>query len=138
MGSWMVDFVEGRNELSSMVFFCEQPTVPRPLLDAVNPALSSNRWLVLGIESSCDDTAAAVMDSHGAILAHRVASQTGLHELYGGVKPDVARDAHARAIESTVEDCLREAGVPPQQLTAIAVTIGPGLSLCLQVGQWIE
>jgi hypothetical protein len=60
--------------------------------------------------------------------------QTGLHEQYGGVKPDVARDAHAAAITSTVQSCLEEAGVTAADLTAVAVTIGPGLSLCLQVG----
>ena len=59
--------------------------------------------------------------------------QTGLHEQYGGVKPDVARDAHAAAITSTVASCMEEAGVTPADLTAVAVTIGPGLSLCLQV-----
>jgi tRNA A37 threonylcarbamoyltransferase TsaD len=59
--------------------------------------------------------------------------QVGLHEQYGGVKPDVARDAHAAAIHSTVEEAMREAGIQPQQLSAVAVTNGPGLSLCLQV-----
>jgi tRNA A37 threonylcarbamoyltransferase TsaD len=59
--------------------------------------------------------------------------QVGLHEQYGGVKPDVARDAHAAAIHSTVDEAIREAGIQPQQLSAVAVTIGPGLSLCLQV-----
>ena len=64
-----------------------------------------------------------------------VSSQAGLHEQYGGVKPDVARDAHARAIQETVDSCLAEAGVRPEDLTAVAVTVGPGLSLCLQVGR---
>lgn len=59
--------------------------------------------------------------------------QAGLHEQFGGIKPDVARDAHARAIHDTVSGCLKEAGVEPGQLTAVAVTVGPGLSLCLQV-----
>ncbi|WIA44461.1 hypothetical protein OEZ86_007208 [Tetradesmus obliquus] len=92
-------------------------------------------WLVLGIESSCDDTAAAVVRGDGKVLSHCIASQVGLHEQYGGVKPDVARDAHAAAIHSTVDEAIREAGIQPQQLSAVAVTIGPGLSLCLQVGQ---
>ena len=59
--------------------------------------------------------------------------QAGLHEQYGGVKPDVARDAHASAIQQTIESCLEEAGIKPEDLTAVAVTVGPGLSLCLQV-----
>lgn len=79
------------------------------------------------------------MHPYGSLLTtvHPPASpllpQTGLHEQYGGVKPDVARDAHAAAITSTVDAALQEAGVTPQQLTAVAVTVGPGLSLCLQV-----
>ncbi|KAJ9518694.1 hypothetical protein QJQ45_018726 [Haematococcus lacustris] len=92
------------------------------------------KWLVLGIESSCDDTAAAVVRGDGCVLGQRIASQVGLHEVWGGVKPDVARDAHAAAITATVDDCLAAAGVAPHQLTAVAVTVGPGLSLCLQVG----
>jgi N6-L-threonylcarbamoyladenine synthase len=59
--------------------------------------------------------------------------QAGLHEVWGGVKPDVARDAHAAAITGTVDGCLEDAGVKPQDLTAVAVTVGPGLSICLQV-----
>ena len=92
----------------------------------------SSRWVVLGIESSCDDTAAAVVTGDGVVRAHRIASQAGLHEQFGGVKPDVARDAHARAIKETVDKCLEEAGVKPEELSAVAVTVGPGLSLCLQ------
>lgn len=61
-------------------------------------------------------------------------AQAGLHEQYGGVKPDVARDAHARAICSTVDACFTEAKMSAADLTAVAVTVGPGLSLCLQVG----
>ncbi|KAG1680973.1 hypothetical protein FOA52_009932 [Chlamydomonas sp. UWO 241] len=93
-----------------------------------------SEWLVLGIESSCDDTAAAVVAGDGRILGHCIASQAGLHEQYGGVKPDVARDAHAAAIQATVDTCLAEAGIEAGQLTAVAATVGPGLSLCLQVG----
>lgn len=59
--------------------------------------------------------------------------QTGLHEQYGGVKPDVACQAHAAAITATVDSCLAQAGVAPGALTAVAVTCGPGLALCLQV-----
>ncbi|GLI67710.1 hypothetical protein VaNZ11_011978 [Volvox africanus] len=93
-----------------------------------------SQWLVLGIESSCDDTAAAVVRGDGTVLSHQIASQTGLHEQYGGVKPDVARQAHASAIQSTVDSALQQAGVEPGALTAVAVTSGPGLALCLQVG----
>ncbi|GAX78502.1 hypothetical protein CEUSTIGMA_g5941.t1 [Chlamydomonas eustigma] len=98
------------------------------------PTEDPGQWLVLGIESSCDDTAAAVVCGDGSVKSHCIASQAGLHEQYGGVKPDVARDAHAKAIQSTVETCLSQAGIRPEALTAVAATIGPGLSLCLQVG----
>jgi tRNA A37 threonylcarbamoyltransferase TsaD len=56
-----------------------------------------------------------------------------LHEQYGGVKPDVAQAAHAAAIEATVDGAVAAAGITSEQLSAVAVTIGPGLSLCLQV-----
>jgi len=59
--------------------------------------------------------------------------QVGLHEQYGGVKPDVAQAAHAAAIQATVDGAIAAAGISPDQLSAVAVTIGPGLSLCLQV-----
>ncbi|GIL92769.1 hypothetical protein Vretifemale_20247 [Volvox reticuliferus] len=105
-----------------------------PAVAAALDAADSSQWLVLGIESSCDDTAAAVVRGDGTVLSHQIASQTGLHEQYGGVKPDVARQAHAAAIQSTVDSALQQAGVEPGALTAVAVTAGPGLALCLQVG----
>merc|ERR1719335_1865829 len=91
-------------------------------------------WVVLGIESSCDDTGAAVVRGDGTVLAEVLASQAGVHEEFGGVKPDEAARAHARAINRTVEAALEKAGIGPQDLTAIAVTVGPGLALCLAVG----
>mmetsp|Transcript_29259 Transcript_29259/g.57441 ORF Transcript_29259/g.57441 Transcript_29259/m.57441 type:complete len:845 (-) Transcript_29259:111-2645(-) len=114
-----------------------------PPLSADAPSSSSGgvfssdaSFAVLGIESSCDDTAAAVVRSDGLILSHEIASQKGMHEEFGGVKPDVARQAHAAAIEGTVERCLQAAGVSEGRvaLSAVGVTVGPGLSLCLQVG----
>lgn len=108
---------------------------PRPgAAGGLVPPGDPSSWLVLGIESSCDDTAAAVIKGNGTVLSHRIASQVGLHEQYGGVKPDVAQAAHAAAIEATVDGAIADAGITPQQLSAVAVTIGPGLSLCLQVG----
>ena len=59
-----------------------------------------------------------------------------MHEQYGGVKPDVAQAAHAAAIEATVDGAIAAAGITSEQLSAVAVTIGPGLSLCLQV--WMD
>lgn len=92
------------------------------------------KWLVLGIESSCDDTGAAVVRGDGKVLGEVLASQAGVHECWGGVVPRLAQEAHREAIDATVDEALRRAGVSASDLTAIAVTVGPGLSLCLEVG----
>lgn len=109
-------------------------SVLKPLNELLPLNKPFNEWLVLGIESSCDDTGAAVIKGDGSILAQKLASQADIHEQYGGVKPDAARDAHANAITSTVDDCLFEANITVDDLDAVAVTVGPGLALCLQVG----
>ena len=101
---------------------------------ATRPEGASTEWLVLGIESSCDDTGAAVVRGDGAVLGEVLASQAGVHECWGGVVPKLAQEAHKKAIDATVEEALRRAGVAPAQLSAVAVTVGPGLSLCLEVG----
>lgn len=82
---------------------------------------------VLGIESSCDDTAAAVVRGDGTILSSVVMGQTALHEAFGGVVPELAARAHAERVDRVVEQALAEAGVGLPDLTAIAVTAGPGL-----------
>ena len=98
------------------------------------PPGDPNEWLVLGIESSCDDTGAAVVRGDGTVLGEVLASQAGVHETWGGVVPKLAQAAHSAAIDRTVEEALRISGVTPDKLTAVAVTVGPGLSLCLDVG----
>ena len=90
--------------------------------------------MVLGIESSCDETGAAVVSATRGVLGESLASQTKAHAMHGGVVPDLARDLHERAIDDVVQDALDKANVEPNQLSAVAVTIGPGLSLCLKVG----
>ena len=82
---------------------------------------------VLGIESSCDDTAAAVVRGDRAILASVVSGQTELHAGYGGVVPEIAARAHAEKLDIAVERALAEAGVGLADLAAVAVTAGPGL-----------
>ena len=85
---------------------------------------------ILGIESSCDDTAAAVLreTAGGAeILSNVVASQTGLHAEFGGVVPELAARAHAEILDLVVERALETAGLLPGDLDAVAVTAGPGL-----------
>ncbi|XP_057959672.1 probable tRNA N6-adenosine threonylcarbamoyltransferase, mitochondrial isoform X2 [Malania oleifera] len=90
--------------------------------------------VVLGIETSCDDTAAAVVRSNGEILSQVVSSQADLLARYGGVAPKMAEEAHIQVIDQVVQQALDKANLTEKDLTAVAVTIGPGLGLCLRVG----
>ena len=83
--------------------------------------------LILGIESSCDDTAAAVVASDRTVLSSIVLGQTDLHSAFGGVVPEIAARAHAEKIDHAVERALAEAGTALDRIDAIAVTSGPGL-----------
>ena len=88
--------------------------------------------ILLAIESSCDDTSAAVMRD-GILLSNVTASQA-VHEQYGGVVPELASRAHQQNIVPVVDAALKQAGVNKEELTAIAVTLGPGLMGSLLVG----
>ncbi len=90
--------------------------------------------VVLGIETSCDETAAAVVTGGRRVLSSVVASQAGLHAEYGGVVPELACRAHAEQIVPVVEQALERAGVGLSGLDAVAVTRGPGLVGALLVG----
>ncbi len=90
--------------------------------------------LILAIESSCDETAAAVVTQGRTINSNIVASQIDLHAQYGGVFPEVASRAHAEVIGAVVNQAMDEAGISYSQLDAIAVTQGPGLVGSLLVG----
>lgn len=90
--------------------------------------------LILGIESSCDETAASVVLDGRRILSSVVASQVDLHAQYGGVFPEMASRAHIEAIAPVVEQALRDAGASVNDMDAIAVTRGPGLAGSLLVG----
>jgi N6-L-threonylcarbamoyladenine synthase len=92
------------------------------------------RGLILGIESSCDETAAAVVERGARTLSSVVASQIATHLRYGGVVPELASREHLRAIVPVVRAALAEAGVTLDDLDAIAVTSGPGLAGALLVG----
>ena len=90
---------------------------------------------VLGIETSCDETAVAIYDSHqGKLLAHTLFSQVALHAQYGGVVPELASRDHVRKILPLIEQVLADADVQPEALTGIAYTAGPGLLGALLVG----
>lgn len=92
-------------------------------------------FTVLGIESSCDDTGAAVVRSDGVILGEALASQSHIHGPWGGVVPGLAKEAHEAVIDRIVQEALEAAGMTSaEQVDAIGVTVGPGLEICLRVG----
>jgi N6-L-threonylcarbamoyladenine synthase len=89
---------------------------------------------ILGLESSCDETAAAVVEDGSRVLSSVVSSQVATHAKYGGVVPELASREHLRAIVPVVRAALGEAATEPRALSAIAVTEGPGLAGSLLVG----
>uniref|UniRef100_A0A0G4GTS1 N(6)-L-threonylcarbamoyladenine synthase n=1 Tax=Chromera velia CCMP2878 TaxID=1169474 RepID=A0A0G4GTS1_9ALVE len=91
-------------------------------------------FVVLGIETSCDDTAVGILRSDGKILGEAIASQIELGEKWGGVHPSEAREAHKRNMMGTLEKALQQAGLREEDVDMIAVTTGPGLQMCLDVG----
>jgi N6-L-threonylcarbamoyladenine synthase len=89
--------------------------------------------MILALETSCDDTCAAVIDSEGAIHANVISSQ-GVHDLYGGVVPEIASRHHLELIGAVVDDALERAGTALEEVELVAVTRGPGLVSALLVG----
>ena len=89
---------------------------------------------VLGIETSCDETAAAVVEDGASILSNKIASQVEIHARYGGIVPEVASRQHILSIIPIVEQAMAEAGTNWGDLAAVAATIGPGLAGSLLVG----
>lgn len=94
----------------------------------------SAKALVLGVESSCDETAVALVDSDRRVLAHRLATQEVHHRPYGGVVPEIAARAHVEAIGPLITGALEDAGVTLDRVDAIAATAGPGLIGGVMVG----
>jgi len=90
--------------------------------------------LLLGIETSCDDTAAAVVQDGRKVLANVLASQDEFHREYGGVVPEIASRRHAEAVGAVIEQSLSKAGLTYDDLDGVAVTVGPGLAGSLVVG----
>ena len=89
---------------------------------------------VIGIESSCDESAVAVVDAADGLLAHRLHSQADLHRLYGGVVPELASRDHVRRLLPLVRETLDAAGTRPEALGGVAYTAGPGLVGALLTG----
>src|SRR5664280_1966909 len=104
------------------------------MIEVVSTDRYKKNGLILGIESSCDETAAAVVRAGGEVLANVVASQIALHANYGGVVPELASREHLRNIVPVVRAAMAEAGLEFAELDAIAVTEGPGLAGALLVG----
>ena len=90
--------------------------------------------LILAIESSCDETAAAVVKNGREVLSNVISSQIELHKLYGGVVPEIASRKHIEKINQVIEEALEEADVTLDDIDAIGVTYGPGLVGALLVG----
>lgn len=90
--------------------------------------------VVLAIETSCDETAVAILRGHGEVLSHRIASQAQIHARYGGVVPEVASRNHLALLPSLVDEALGEAGLSTDEVDAFAATSGPGLAAALLVG----
>ena len=90
--------------------------------------------LILGLESSCDETAAALVTSDRVVLSHKLARQDAAHRPYGGVVPEIAARAHVEMLAPLVEAALKEAGVSLGDVDAIAATAGPGLIGGVMVG----
>ena len=89
---------------------------------------------VLGIESSCDETGVALIDSEKGLLADAVHTQIDMHRAYGGVVPELASRDHIRRALVLIDDVLLRAGVKKEEIDAVAVTEGPGLAGALLVG----
>ena len=90
--------------------------------------------IILAIESSCDETACAIVKNGNEILSSKVASQIDVHALYGGVVPEVASRIHIENISIIIKEAVEEAGIGIEDVDAIAVTVGPGLIGSLHVG----
>lgn len=89
---------------------------------------------ILAVETSCDETSAAVVKNGTEVLSNATASQIETHQAFGGVVPEVASRKHVESITWILEEAVRQAGIQPEQLSAIAVTEGPGLIGALLVG----
>ena len=93
-----------------------------------------NDCLILGIESFCDETAAAVVRNGRQVLSNVINTQIALHKIYGGVVPEIASRKHIESIDPVIDEALSAAGVTLSEIDAIAVTYGPGLVGALLVG----
>ena len=99
---------------------------------------TSKPFTVLGIESTCDDTGAAIVRSDGVFLGEALASQADIHEEWGGIVPGLAKTAHEENMDQVIELALKNADMDISEVDAIGVTVGPGLEICLRVWQFCQ
>ena len=99
----------------------------------VGPDSKSDNY-IMAIESSCDETACAIVKNGREVIANVVASQIKTHEKFGGVIPEIAAREHMEAINIVVEEAFEQSGLAPKDISAFAGTVGPGLVGCLLVG----
>ncbi len=109
------------NKIKNTLFSCKPVTI-------------DNNSLIMAIESSCDETACAIVKGGREVLANVVASQIKIHEEYGGVIPEIAAREHLEAINVVIDEAFKQAGVTGDDISAFAGTVGPGLVGCLLVG----
>lgn len=98
------------------------------------PVTLNENSLIMAIESSCDETACAIVKGGREVIANVVASQIKIHEEFGGVIPEIAAREHLEAINVVIDETFKQAGVTGKDVTAFASTVGPGLVGCLLVG----
>ena len=98
----------------------------------------SKKPLILGIESSCDETAASIVtendNGNPIVLSNIVSNQIEVHKEFGGVVPELAARSHVEKIDSIVKKAINESGIKTEEIDAVASTAGPGLIVCLSVG----
>ena len=98
------------------------------------PVTIDKNSIIMAIESSCDETACAIVKGGREVLANVVASQIKIHEAYGGVIPEIAAREHLEAINVVIDEAFKQANLKGEDITAFAGTVGPGLVGCLLVG----
>ncbi len=98
------------------------------------PVTLDENSLIMAIESSCDETACAIVKGGREVIANVVASQIKIHEEFGGVIPEIAAREHLEAINVVIEETFKQSGLKGEDITAFASTVGPGLVGCLLVG----
>jgi N6-L-threonylcarbamoyladenine synthase len=105
-----------------------------PMASTTTDAAFGPDTIVLGIETSCDETAASLVMGGNDVLSSVISTQVDLHAIYGGVVPEIASRAHLELINPVIIDAINQAGVDESRIDAVAVTVGPGLIGALLVG----